>query len=305
MKKKIVCELSGGLGNQMFCYASAYAVAKYINAKLYIDTSSFDNDAFGRQYELKSFNISCKDIGFKRNTAFNKLTRSINLLTYRIITENNKLSKSKWSDLIKSKRMYLDLFWHQQNYRLFDELKENLIKEFEYVGNKGEVYKSILEENKKYYTVSVHLRYGDYVELGCCLDYNYYNNAIKRMIDEIQPIAQKENKKIRLVVFSENIETSEKIIGKIKGEFSCLYISNSYSLTDLEEFWLMSKCDSNIISNSTFSWWAAYLNVKPNHIVIAPIVKNWMDNGCWEKEYFPKEWIKIETNLLNQKKSTK
>ena len=68
------------------------------------------------------------------------------------------------------------------------------------------------------------------------------------------------------------------------------FVSARNEFTDFEEFYIMSQCKHQIISNSSFSWWAAYLNTNVSKNVIAPVFKQ------WTRDYYPNEWITIDKN---------
>lgn len=122
--------------------------------------------------------------------------------------------------------------------------------------------------------VSVHVRRGDYVDNSFYVDLsktNYYEKAI-----ELFP-----NK--NFLVFSDDPEFCKKIFtGK---EFQVMDGG-----TELEDFNMMASCESNIIANSSYSWWAGYLNPNPTKKVIAP--NAWHPDGV-ERTKCPDDWIKI------------
>ena len=287
MDRKVVCELSGGLGNQMFCYAAGRAVAEQLNLPLFIDTSSYAHDTFGRSFALSNYMIEAKNIGFSRKTILNKISRKLRIKNYNVISSpeeyQNISSKSR-------KPIYLDGFWHRQNFKIFDKYKDKILSEFTYSGVISQSCMELLEGNDDYYTIAVHLRYGDYVKIGCCIETSYYEKAIRTMEKHLLD----SNRKIRMLVFSEDIETSKKIIGKIDTEYEKIYIDRQYGFSDLEEFYLISHCNAQVVSNSTFSWWAAYLCQSDGQCVVVPVVKKWQDYGCWEENYFPENWIRID-----------
>lgn len=292
----IICEISGGLGNQMFCYASAYAVSKYLNIPLLVDTSTYAQDQWGRDYQLSQFSISAKESKLHRNSIWGKLARKIKLNSYSIISETTGYKNLNDFIPLKNRSIYLDLFWHIQNYKIFHKYHSELKNEFRYVGKKSASYEIISKKIEKFHSISIHMRFGDYVKIGCCIDESYYIKACNQACS-ILLSQNKTMENMLFVVFSEDIQQAKSIIGKcyIK-ENNILFIDTNYQLSDLEEFELMRKCDSHIISNSTFSWWAAYLNYSKDNIVVAPVLEKWMDNGCWKKGYFPEEWITIDAS---------
>ena len=126
---------------------------------------------------------------------------------------------------------------------------------------------------------SIHVRRSDYVHFQDChplITMNYYNKAIEKSGYK------------KFLIFSDDINWCKKnFIGNMYD-----YAENNTPTVDLA---LMSKkCESNIICNSSFSWWGAYLNQSPNKIVIAPNI--WFGpklNYNNIKDLLPKEWIKI------------
>jgi hypothetical protein len=141
-----------------------------------------------------------------------------------------------------------------------------------------EKYGEILRNNK---TVSLHMRsYFDhdpdqkvYIQYGRA----YFERAFALFSENVV-----------FLVFSNKIKDCKKELAGIDRKF--IFIENESHYHDL---YLMSMCDHNIISNSSFSWWAAYLNQNPQKIVVAP--PKWYAPGCpiKEKDLVPEEWIRI------------
>lgn len=296
-KRKLICELNGGLGNQMFCFAAGFAVAQQMEIKMEVDISAYAHDGFGRKYELDCFDIQTPSSTLRRDTVWHKSIRKLKLLPYYKYTAKNQITElSDIPDLSGTqKSVFLRYDWHNQNYTLFHTYREELRKLLTYKGNKSGGFLDLQGSNAQFNTIAIHLRYGDYVGIGCVLDLEYYAKAIEQIR---QNIIGKE-KRTRLVVFSEDIETAKQIIDPIKETYDVLYVTKEYGLTDLEEFWLMTQCDHFIISNSTFSWWAAYLGEQENSVVVVPVLRGWI-SGCWEESYFPDNWERIEAKILKR-----
>lgn len=289
-EREIICEIGGGLGNQMFCYACGLAAAKHIGGEFLLDASAYYYKP-GRKYGLKEFAIQAGCADLSRQTYVDKVIRKLKLLPYHKVTAQNHIADIQEisASTPKERHVFLDYEWHNQNYLFFHEYRSEIRQHLSYTGKLSENYWKIQEDNQQYCTIAVHLRYGDYVGLGCVLDPAYYGQAI----DLLKERTADAGKQIRLVVFSEDMETAQKIIGNCTAGMDVFYVTRECGLTDLEEFWLMKNCDHFVISNSTFSWWAAYLGEKQDSSVAAPIVRNWISN-CWEESYFPDNWMTIE-----------
>ena len=130
--------------------------------------------------------------------------------------------------------------------------------------------------------VSIHVRRTDYLALSDIhlnLNISYYEEAISHFSKE----------KSIFLIFSDDVEF-------IQREPLFKNLVNKYIITDQDDeycFWLMSACDHNIIANSSFSWWGAYLNMDPEKIVCYPSV--WFGPLIHENTdtMFPEKWIKI------------
>jgi hypothetical protein len=149
-----------------------------------------------------------------------------------------------------------------QTEKYFEEFRDSILSQFTFKSpykDSAESYiQTIRKENKDAVIASIHVRRGDYVMFPdhhppC--SFNYYNNAM----EELRIL----NENIIYVIFSDDVEWC-------KTEFS----DPDYIISDLEnpytEMCAMSLCDHNIIANSSFSWWGAWLNVNQDKIVIAP-----------------------------------
>ena len=107
--------------------------------------------------------------------------------------------------------------------------------------------------------VSLHVRRGDFVKSKRALDAGYYKRAIMYMRRHLrEPL---------FLVFSDDLDWVRKHLDV--GD-NCIYVNEGRNLQDYEELFIMSSCQNNIIANSTFSWWGAWLNRNPKKMVIAP-----------------------------------
>jgi len=155
------------------------------------------------------------------------------------------------------------------------------------IENKNKVYLTKIENTE---SVSIHLRGRDYIKkpetlrLHLTCDHSYYERCLAYINDKI--IAP------HIFIFSDDPEWAKSFL-QIKQP--CTFVGgNSWNKTSYEDMRLMSLCKHNIIANSTFSWWGAWLNQNYNKIVIAP--KRWFNDekkNSETKELIPEEWIRL------------
>ena len=191
----------------------------------------------------------------------------------------DEYSKNK---LKKFDNIYLSGYWQGEKY--LENTNYNINNYFKF--NCANKLTKISEKIKNTNSVSIHFRRGDYVNNiktntfhGLC-GFNYYNNGIKFISKNISnPI---------YFVFSDDINWVKQ---NFKLNYPTIYIEDN---KDYEDMYLMSLCRHNIIANSTFSWWGAWLNKNPDKIVIAP--QKWFADKVKNKntnKIIPKEWIRI------------
>ena len=139
----------------------------------------------------------------------------------------------------------------------------------------------IMESN----SVSLHIRRGDYLDndINCSLGLPYYNEAIKFINTNISNPSY--------FVFSDDIEWAKENIKQEQMEFIG-WNKGGNSYIDMQ---LMSSCKHNIIANSSFSWWAAWLNSNPDKKIAAP--QQWMRHLQKKAGIIPKGWIQFPNNF--------
>lgn len=297
--KKIV-KFNGGLGNQMFQYAFSYALSKHLNVKVLLDFWWFEavkthKNVTPRKFELDAFNIEYevatdKDLGIvvkeDKRSVWQKISGDIFKVKKHESLKNIFLEKTPFFDkslFVNPKYYYYDGYF--QNEKYFKTCRKDLLKIFCLKQELDVKNQQILENVKNLNSVSIHVRRGDYVTLECAKNYHgvcpleYYEKAIKYIAKQVQ--------NPHFFLFSDDIEWVAKNL-KIDYPFTVVNFNQGQGWLDLE---LMKNCKHNIIANSSFSWWGAWLNENPNKIVVAP--KNWTAQKNKKCDIIPKKWIKL------------
>lgn len=290
---KIVIRYMGGLGNQMFQYAFRCNFEKK-NKSVKDDIFFYKNNPNAMPFELKnSFpkilleEAQEKDIDNfyiqKKNRSYIQKIKN-KLFPYTRIFQNEKKELFYDPQILKVQSAYITGYW--QNYRYVQNVKEILYERFEFPRIENEKIVRLIECISNENSVSLHIRAGDYllpenVEIfGNICTLQYYKDAIQKITEKI--------KTPMFFVFSNDINWCKQNI-----PLENVIWMDEISLPEHEdwvEMYLMSCCKHNIIANSSFSWWAAWLNKNPKKIVVAP--KQWLKN-VEKEEMCPKEWIRI------------
>jgi len=286
----------GGLGNQLFQYAAAKRIAVVNNSPLKLDIAEYQENS-SRQFQLNNFNIIA-GIASPENLSYFYRYRGLNLKAISLNFIQNFLPYSKRiyikepsfefnpRVLTVSKNAYLEGYWQSERY--FKDIEDIIRQEFTL---KKPLLSSknprIALEMKNYPSVSVHIRRKDYLtpklsKIFHVCPSEYYYSAI----DSIK----KRLKNPVFFVFADDINWAKESLAKFPEKI--VFVSDQNINKDYEELHLMSQCKHNIIANSSFSWWGAWLNKNPEKIVIAP--KNWFkDNSKNTKDLIPEGWIKL------------
>jgi len=253
----ISCNLKGGIGNQLFQISTTHALALENN-----DIAVFD---FEKCYTpMQGF----KATKYKDNI-FKNIKTTQNFIHDTIYTEH----KHSYNKIPYSHNILLDGYFQSELY-----FKNKILNLYD-LSYKIEEINQFLN-NIPRPIISMHIRRGDYLpysHIVNILNNEYYNNAIKFFDDSYSFLCVSDDKNY----IKENF-----------CDIKNLYFSPFDD--ELIELILMSMCDHNIISNSTFGWWGAYLNKNENKKVIAP--KKWFTNDALkidDMDIVPESWIKI------------
>jgi hypothetical protein len=274
-----IVKILGGLGNQMFQYAFFLSLKKkFPTEEIYVDLSSFKSYNLHNGLELGSvfeLELPQAKVGHLlkvtypiKNYTFSRIIRKIfpKLSTEYVEPYDHKIDVSIFTD---NGNKYYDGYW--QNYFYFKDVEDLVRSKFSFkqplIGINLENFKSIRDNDK---SVSIHVRRGDYLKSkyyrGIC-DIEYYSASIKYIIDNVNnPV---------FYVFSNDISWCREHFKPFIIKANFIFINNNkgaYSYIDMQ---LMAACRINIIANSSFSWWAAWLNPHFNKLVIAP--KKWIN----------------------------
>ena len=165
-------------------------------------------------------------------------------------------------------------------------VREELLKDFSFPLTNSDKLSGAINEMRACNSVAVHIRRGDYLIgnnkylYGDICTEDYYNNAMGYIRKRVKaPV---------FFVFSNDIDGARKII---VGDDIRFVDGNTFDdYEDWYDMYMMSQCKHNIIANSTFSWWGAWLNRNDGKIVIAP--NKWVNTLVYE-DIYPEDWIVI------------
>ena len=300
----VISNISAGFGNQLFQYATGLAIAMKNKSKYKLDLSFYEKEENKKMFKLNYLNLKY-DVAKLSEYSNYKNQEGIPSIYFRILRRIGIYNKfNKKSHLIDtfgfnpSKKIlkvtspcYIE--GHCTKIDYFKKIRPQLLEVFSLKGSFSKQASKILDKIKDSNSVSIHIRRGDYLEIDFfkIISLEYYLEAINVILKKIEDP--------EFFVFSDDIEwvkTNLKVSKKIHfvnidGD------SDNDGMIDIEEFFLMKNCKYNIIANSSFSWWASYLNDYEKKITIAP--KKWYNNKSYQSSLekhpiFPKDWIVLD-----------
>ena len=285
----IIARIKGGLGNQLFQYAAGYSLAKRLHQEMSLDISFFSSQTL-RGYKLDLLKIDNRkqikkiplQYEVERNKYINKLFRVLHISQ---VGRNDKYLLETKSEIIsdffniEAKNIYLDGYYQSDKY--FTEVRYDILRQFTPMYEFDEEFNSILSKIRKTNSIAVHVRRGDFVLTQgnsnpnrYVLDKEYYVDAMRKiesLVDD--PV---------YYWFSDDMDWVKDSFGDNK---NFRYISLSTRHPDIDEMMLMKECKHIVTANSTFSWWAAWMNDK--RVVICP------KRRYGNIEMIPDSWIKV------------
>lgn len=317
----IAVRITMGLGNQLFQYAAALALSLEKNVPLKVDTSTYAGYPL-RKYELDLYFgintpiISDAEAAYYRynhpvkriwNKLFPKNKMRVLQLTYEEpFVQRSLLRIHDFFYPPHKRKTYIEPYYHfdknffkahndiflqgfWMSWKYFQKY-ETVIRNIFTIRRELVQHLDIIARNmQQQNSVSFHIRRTDItdpriVKLKGAIPVSFYRKAI----DEISV----QNEQIELYFFSDDIQWVKENI--TISDVPVHYIDKTVTSSPIEDFYLMTQCRHNVIANSTFSWWAAYLNNNPDKMVIAP--RKWYaDTKIFRVEdIYPPSWKVID-----------
>lgn len=295
----IIVHIYGGLGNQMFQYAMGRKLALKNQVSLKIDNAWYQLDVkeatAARRYELSHFNITAatatqRDIEkllrpypFPFQFIFDKVSTRLPFYKRRLVGERHFHFDPEMMKVEGS--AYLRGYWQSEKY--FADVREDLLKEFSFKASLDALNLQHAGRIGATDSVSLHVRRADYVTdkevnriLGLC-SLEYYERAVNYIRSKItRPV---------FFIFSDDMEWCRK---NLLLPEETHFIDNNKGADSYRDMQLMSLCRHNIVANSSFSWWGAWLNQNPEKIVLAP--QRWFtDASMTDRDLVPESWLRM------------
>jgi hypothetical protein len=311
----ITVSISGGLGNQLFQYATAKRLSIARNVPLALDLSYYDGGFDKRPKQLRDFArrialgelcisariatsaelAHCKDT-YISASPIHRAVRAVHRFIPKFLCPASHVREGKLAFDPRVMELpdncYLDGYC--QSWKYFVDIRDVLMAEFRPTDPIFETYaRSYLSRLKSSYgsIVSLHVRRGDLAYAAERLNNVALVQNAPLGLDYIHAAIRRFSSDCVFLVFSDTPEDREWCRSHI--HHKNLLFSEAHS--DLQDFILMSKCDHNIIANSTFSWWAAWLNPNQPRRVVCP--KRWFAPGSRHvmltEDLMPQEWETI------------
>jgi hypothetical protein len=276
-----VVVIRGGLGNQMFIYAFYFVLRMRYSFSLVLFEPVH---CFQVHHGFELHNIFPR-IGKSRTFKYYRRLQKIysEYFTRKLFKIIREVSPAEFYPNFKSSCypfLVYEGFWQSELY--FSKYRAELLKIFLFDEKKlnANTLKLLADINEKN-SVAVHIRRGDYLnnkELSGICSKTYYENAIAKIKEKIKdPV---------FYFFSDDPSWVKKNFSFAKYHL----IDFNRGKDSWQDMYLMSKCKNNIIANSSFSWWGAWLNINPDKIIIAP--SDWFKT-IPDKDIVPENWIKI------------
>jgi hypothetical protein len=277
--RRVIAHLGGGgIGNQLFVYAAAWAFAQRNHLELILDVSGFRDAFYRRTYALGYFKLGDvalledpRSADFIRQL-YSRYRRKLPWLPHRlgpILGESNYLQFEplKVSAAIRLFRT-IYLLGYRQNEQYFADQSAGLRRKLEFAFDPSIQARRLAEEILACNAVAIHFRQLHQVPSGETrpnpgirqLDKAYYAQAVDAVRKQV-PDA-------RFFCFGDSLANIDRLLGP--NTDMVIPAPTGDDPADICDLWLMTKCRHFIISNSTFSWWAAWLGSRPDGTVFCP-----------------------------------
>ena len=296
----------GGLGNQMFQYAAGKSLATKLGVALKIDTSFLDDRSYKKDFTFRNFELSCFNIkdDFICNGQLERFYSACKIFEMCKLNALNRIafnyaiplpkvfqhSDTKVNNYFQRLSNYtlIEGYWQSEKYFIDQQavIREKYIFKPHITDQNFKILTEIINSN----SVSVHIRRGDFAEnsvinnIHGLVDKEYYERSISYILRKIDnPV---------FFFFSDDMGWVKSNFSFLTENYITFFINHNIGDKAYEDLRLMSNCKHNIIANSSFSWWGAWLNKNPDKVVTAPVC--WYRNFLIDtKDLIPNEWVRL------------
>jgi hypothetical protein len=292
----IIAQLQGGLGNQLFQYSSARALAEQHQRPLLLDHSWFTQpftDVTPREQLLGLLHTKGTLISYSGQVARPKRLRRLAQhylpINPYVYWERNPYRFDPGlvkAPALSKQNLYLMGYW--QSYRYFESIKGLLQAEMKPLAPLDAHYMIYMQRIQLAHAAMVHVRRGDYVNLASAakvhgfIGLDYYETGMRLLLDR--------DPQTQFFVFSDDLTWAKENLPYLE---LCTFIESlDQSDAAIQELHLMTHCQNHLIANSSLSWWAAWLASHSNQLVICP--SRWTTDATmtWD-DLLPPTWIRI------------
>ena len=309
MSKNLIIRISNGLGNQLFMYASAYAMSKELSRKLLIDNeSSFYSNKNISFYLLNNFNITAEIASGNKKfkSLYGYLKRKFLLKTdlFRrnklFYIEKKNIDKiTNYNDDFKNKffdnNMYVEGYFESEKY--FLNYKRSLSNQFKF--KNADIYKNNLyfDNISKSNSVALCIRQNRFIEginnnneVNRKKSWNYTLEQIEYINKSVQIIKSKISN-AKFFLWSNDFQNLESNFFDF--DYQNINLNNVNDSIDktILGLYLLTNCKHYVVTGSSFNWWGAWLSANQNKIIIRPShFKNFTFNN---KDLWPENWLSV------------
>ncbi|MEZ0540705.1 alpha-1,2-fucosyltransferase [Fibrella arboris] len=288
----VIAKITSGLGNQLFQYALGRHLALQNNTSLWFDLRYFHQEYetdTPRKFKLDRFKVSYNLLDKSPWLYASKVTRLLPNRSLRPLIETRYETEFHFEPRMTRPAAPLTILWgFWQSERYFEASTAQIRQELTFQREEGNTFRSYKRQIEEAdIPISVHIRRGDYVthpefsQSFGFLGLNYYQTAITYLTSRL-PNAT-------LFFFSDD---PDWVRANLQTEHPNVLVANAGPDADVDDLQLMSLCHHHIIANSSFSWWGAWLDPRPDKIVIAP--QRWFANKPWDtKDLVPASWLRM------------
>lgn len=284
----IVFRACGGLGNQLFQYATARSVAYRFGVPLAADLSWFRSpprDVTPRCFHLRDYRIQLAELPRELLWRLSALHHRMPLWAWKLLgVEPIIEGRSSPTDVrARSRTSCLVGYW--QDECRFLPIREVLRTELQPSAPLEGTDAALVSEIESCESVSIHVRRGDYVSLPSAARHHgtcpiaYYERAFRSLSQRVR--------EPRLFLFSDDLEWAT---ANLPSSWPIHAVGHSREDRAVRDLFLMSRCKHHIIANSTFSWWGAWLGERAGSVVAAP--SRWFASARSESRIVPSRWIR-------------